>query len=88
MDPREALLTNILPALLSNSISSWCALKMLYSMLYACDVIKDGDAKLSSRGIKLLQATFPGGILLALASCLESSNTDDRLDSSHHAFAD
>mmetsp|Transcript_8598 Transcript_8598/g.33806 ORF Transcript_8598/g.33806 Transcript_8598/m.33806 type:complete len:831 (-) Transcript_8598:2243-4735(-) len=84
MDPREALLTNILPALLSNSISSWCALQMLYSMLYACDVIKDGDAKLSSRGIKLMQATFPGGILLALASCLESSNTDDRLDSSHH----
>mmetsp|Transcript_7760 Transcript_7760/g.34209 ORF Transcript_7760/g.34209 Transcript_7760/m.34209 type:complete len:834 (-) Transcript_7760:2201-4702(-) len=84
MDPREALLTNILPALLSNSASSWCALKMLYSMLYACDVIKDGDAKLSSRGIKLLQATFPGGILLALASCLESSNTGDRLDSSYH----
>jgi hypothetical protein len=86
MDSREALLTTVLPALLSSSVSSYHGLEMLYSVLFACDVIKDGDPKLSQRGMKLLQATFPGGILLALASCLESRNTDARLDLSpvHH----
>jgi hypothetical protein len=54
------------------------ALEILYSLFIGrdCDPADTDDPPLSSSGLKLFKATFPGGLLLALASYVDSRGAD------------
>ena len=63
----------------SGSEGEYRALEILHSLFVGHNydaTDSDDDPTLSSSGLKLLKATFPGGILLALASYVDSRGAD------------
>lgn len=62
----------------SGSEGEFRALEILFSLLvgHECELAVLDDLPLSSDGLKLFKATFPGGILLMLASYVDSRGGD------------
>lgn len=65
----------------SGSEGEFRALEILYSLLvgHECELAVLDDLCLSSDGLKLFKATFPGGILLTLASYVDSTRGGDMM---------
>ena len=94
LDPREGLLTTVLPSLSSgfhwqsgdnqkdggglngSKGGEFRALEILYSLLTEEDPTGTLGHPLSPSGLNLLKATFPGGLLLALAQYIDHWDVD------------